>query len=99
MNRRRFVGFLAAGATALVFRFKLGRALASANRLGLQPGTQLAGGRWTVVEIHPSSGGFAVVMESAGEQFQVDVLARSTTTPGVANTRELSLYLVNQGAG
>src|SRR5206468_2044916 len=57
--------------------------------------------RWTIVDVQRvASGGIAVTMATEdGEPFQVDVLRRDDGAPGVAQTRSLSLYLVNGGNG
>ncbi len=63
------------------------------------PGTSLGGSR--VVRVHDVfMGAIPVVLETEhGRRFQVDVLRRSPEAAGVADTRELSVYLSNQGSG
>ena len=66
----------------------------------LGPGTVLD--RWTIVAVHPvRHGALPVVLRARdGAPYQVDVLARDPAGPqGVAETRALSLFVVNRGDG
>jgi len=72
----------------------------SERTLGLlRPGSRV--GRATVVAIYPVTlGGIPVVLEVAGERFQVDVLRRDASGPNpVASTPSLALFLSNKGDG
>jgi hypothetical protein len=65
----------------------------------LRAGAQLD--RWSIVDVERvAAGGIVVTMATqTGERFQVDVLKRDDAALGVAQTRSLSLYLVNGGDG
>ena len=66
----------------------------------LGPGTRLD--RWTIVAVHPVRHGALPVVLRAGDgaPYQIDVLSRdSAGPPGVAQTRALSLFVVNRGDG
>ncbi len=61
-------------------------------------------GSWIVERVHPVTlGAIPVVMRTtAGERFQVDILARDYAdgaAQGVANTSKLSLFVANNGTG
>lgn len=56
--------------------------------------------RWKVQDVASLQGSFAVVMATeTGDRFQVDVLGRDESAPGVSNTAHFSVYLSNQGNG
>jgi hypothetical protein len=103
-------GVLAAAGAGLIFTRRGVRPTAAAHPLtsttevraffgDLWAGARLD--RWTVVAVHDASaGGIPVEMATAdGTRFQVDVLRRDDASPGVANTKTLSLYLCNRGDG
>lgn len=58
-------------------------------------------GSWSIQKVQaPMFGAIPVVMRSpAGESFQVDVLARDSSSPGIADTRHFSLFVANNGNG
>lgn len=58
-------------------------------------------GAWSVEAVHPPRlGAVAVVMRTPqGDVFQVDVLQRDDATPGVAQTKNFSLFIANRGDG
>lgn len=61
----------------------------------------LALGGWSIQKVQaPKFGGIPVVMRTpSGESFQIDVLARDPSTPGIAETRYFSLFVANSGNG
>lgn len=66
--------------------------------LGLRPGLRL--GAWTVLGVQAKADAIALVVEGPeGEPYQLDVLARDPACPGVAQSREYDVYLVNGGDG
>jgi hypothetical protein len=58
-------------------------------------------GSWSIQKVQaPMLGAIPVVMRSpAGESFQVDVLARDSSLPGIADTKHFSLFVANNGNG
>lgn len=58
-------------------------------------------GKWSIEQVYaPRLGAIAVVMRTPeGQAFQVDVLRRDGDIPGVAETRNFSLYIANSGNG
>jgi hypothetical protein len=58
-------------------------------------------GRWSLERAHePRHGAIAVVLRTPeGKPFQVDVLRRDDEVSGVADTRNFSLFVANQGDG
>jgi hypothetical protein len=58
-------------------------------------------GNWSIQKVQaPMLGAIPVVMRSpAGESFQVDVLARDSSLPGIADTKHFSLFVANNGNG
>jgi hypothetical protein len=58
-------------------------------------------GNWSIQKVQaPVFGAIPVVMRTpAGESFQVDVLARDSSQPGIADTRHFSLFVANNGNG
>lgn len=58
-------------------------------------------GRWSIERVHaPRLGAIAVVMRTPeGKAFQVDVMRRDDTMPGVATTKHFSLFVANSGSG
>jgi hypothetical protein len=58
-------------------------------------------GSWSIQKVQaPMLGAIPVVMRTpAGESFQVDVLARDSGCPGIADTRHFSLFVANNGNG
>jgi hypothetical protein len=58
-------------------------------------------GSWSIQKVQaPMFGAIPVVMRSpAGESFQVDVLARDSDLPGIADTKHFSLFVANNGNG
>ena len=68
----------------------------------LEPGTVLPGTQVQVIAVYPVTfGALPVVLEtSAGNRYQVDVLARDPSGPqGVGNTEHFSVYVANRGDG
>lgn len=58
-------------------------------------------GSWSIQKVQaPMLGAIPVVMRTpAGESFQVDVLARDSDCPGIADTKHFSLFVANNGNG
>jgi hypothetical protein len=58
-------------------------------------------GNWSIQKVQaPTLGAIPVVMRTpAGESFQVDVLARDSHCPGIADTKHFSLFVANNGNG
>jgi hypothetical protein len=58
-------------------------------------------GSWSIQKVQaPMLGAIPVVMRTpAGESFQVDVLARDSARPGIADTKHFSLFVANSGNG
>jgi hypothetical protein len=58
-------------------------------------------GSWSIQKVQaPMLGAIPVVMRTpAGESFQIDVLARDSSCPGVADTKHFSLFVANSGNG
>jgi hypothetical protein len=58
-------------------------------------------GSWSIQKVQaPMFGAIPVVMRTpAGESFQVDVLARDSNRPGIADTKHFSLFVANSGNG
>lgn len=103
--RRQWLVAAPAGLLALsvaAHRWWASRSVSAAGRspgfASLTPGAVLEHG--AVVRVHPLHlGAVPVVLSTAsGHRYQVDVLARDPQgPPGVANTEQLSLYVVNSG--
>jgi hypothetical protein len=72
--------------------------LALVAGLGLQPGLGL--GAWTVLDVQPRARSIALMVAGPeAEPYQLDVLARDPSRPGVTDTRFYSVFLVNGGNG
>jgi hypothetical protein len=58
-------------------------------------------GGWSIQKVQaPMFGAIPVVMRTpTGESFQVDVLARDASRPGIADTKHFSLFVANSGNG
>jgi hypothetical protein len=58
-------------------------------------------GTWSIERVHaPRLGAVAVVMRTPdGKPFQIDLLRRDDSVPGVATTRHFSLFVSNSGTG
>ncbi|MFV8753200.1 hypothetical protein ACNOYE_21850 [Nannocystaceae bacterium ST9] len=58
-------------------------------------------GKWSIERVHaPRLGAVAVVMRTPeGKPFQIDLLRRDDSVPGVASTRHFSLFVSNSGKG
>lgn len=69
-----------------------------AEPLGLKAGLRL--GRWTVLDVRFAGQSIALMVRGPeGEPYQLDVLARDPSRPGVADSRRYSVFLVNGGNG
>jgi hypothetical protein len=58
-------------------------------------------GNWTIEKVQaPRLGAIAVVMRTPnGDAFQVDMLRRDASAPGLADTKHFSLFIANSGDG
>lgn len=103
LPRRTFVELAALGASAAIVGCGRG-ATGSAGDLpallaDLGPGTTID--RWTIVAVHPvMHGAIPIVLEAEdGERFQVDVMAKDPSMPGVGQSRHFSVFVANAGDG
>jgi hypothetical protein len=58
-------------------------------------------GKWSIEKVQaPRLGAIAVVMRTPnGDAFQVDMLRRDASAPGLADTKHFSLFIANSGDG
>jgi hypothetical protein len=58
-------------------------------------------GKWSIEKVQaPRLGAIAVVMRTPnGDAFQVDLLQREVSAPGLADTKHFSLFIANSGDG